>query len=89
MIEKILNLENTRISYDKLILSPGISIEYETVDGLKNALNKNSIFTAWKAGEETSFLAKRIKVLTDEENVVISIPLSPYRCPPGPMEEHY
>ena len=83
---KILNLENTKVSYDKLILSPGISIEYETVDGLKNALNKNSIFTAWKAGEETSFLAKRIKVLTDEENVVISIPLSPYRCPPGPYE---
>ena len=49
-------------------------------------LNKNSIFTAWKAGEETNFLAKRIKMLNDEENVVISIPLSPYRCPPGPYE---
>ena len=83
---KTLNLENTKMSYDKLILSPGISIEYETVDGLKNALNKNSIFTAWKAGEETSYLAKRIKMLADEENVVISIPLSPYRCPPGPYE---
>lgn len=83
---KTLNLENTKISYDKLILSPGISIEYETVDGLKNALNKNSIFTAWKAGEETSYLAKRIKMLADDENVVISIPLSPYRCPPGPYE---
>ena len=83
---KTLFLEDKKISYDKLILSPGISIEYETIDGLKNSLNKKSIFTAWKAGEETSFLAKRIKMLNDDENFVISIPLSPYRCPPGPYE---
>ena len=84
--KKKIYTKKSSISYDKLILSPGISIDYDTVEGLKKSLNKNSIFTAWKAGEETSFLAKRIKMLNAGENVVISIPLSPYRCPPGPYE---
>ena len=84
--KKKIVLTKSNISYDKLILSPGISIQYETVDGLENSLNRSSVFTAWKAGEETSFLAKRIKMLNDGENVVISIPTSPYRCPPGPYE---
>ena len=35
---------------------------------------------------ETSLFSNRIKELKNEENIIISIPLSPYRCPPGPYE---
>ena len=31
-------------------------------------------------------LSKMVKNIEDGKNVVISIPLSPYRCPPGPYE---
>ncbi len=84
--KKIIKLKNSTIRYDKLILSPGIEMEYEKVLGLKNALQSNYVFTAWKAGEETKLFSDQITKLKDNEKVIITIPLSPYRCPPGPYE---
>ena len=66
-------------------MSPGIQLNYSSIDGLENVDDK-SLFTAWKAGKETKNLAENIKSLQDNDNVIITIPLSPYRCPPGPYE---
>ena len=44
-----------------------------------------TFFQAWKAGKETNVLAKRISEIQDNDNI-ITVPLSPYRCPPGPYE---
>ena len=38
---------------------------------------------AWKAGPQTMLLRKQLQAMHDGGNVVISIPLSPFRCPPG------
>ena len=84
--KKLLVFNDSKIYYDKLVLSPGVELQNNSIQGLEKSLNNNSVFTAWKAGKETAAFSKRIKSLNDNENIIISIPLSPYRCPPGPYE---
>ena len=81
-----ITLKDTKIKYDKLIVSPGVKLEYEKIIGLTDALGSNSVYTAWKAGEETRLLSNQVKNIEDNNKIIITIPLSPYRCPPGPYE---
>ena len=81
-----ITLKDTKIRYDKLIVSPGVKLEYEKIIGLTDALGSNSVYTAWKAGEETRLLSNQVKNIEDNNKIIITIPLSPYRCPPGPYE---
>ena len=81
-----ITLKDTKIKYDKLIVSPGVKLEYEKIIGLTNALESNSVYTAWKAGEETRLFSNQVKNIKDNNKIIITIPLSPYRCPPGPYE---
>ena len=83
--KKLISTNETSLKYDKLILSPGIQLDFSNIDGIKNSY-KNSIFTAWKAGNETLNFSKEIRDIENGDNIIISIPLSPYRCPPGPYE---
>ena len=83
--KKNIKTKETKFDFDKLILSPGIHLDYSSIEGFKNT-NDISLFTAWKAGNETKSLANRVKNLQNNDNVVITIPMSPYRCPPGPYE---
>ena len=81
-----ITLKDTKIKYDKLIVSPGVKLEYEKIIGLTDALDSNSVYTAWKAGEETRLFSNQVKNIEDNNKIIITIPLSPYRCPPGPYE---
>ncbi len=81
-----IKLKDTKIKYDKLIVSPGVKLEYEKIIGLTEALDSNSVYTAWKAGEETRLFSNQVKNIEDNNKIIITIPLSPYRCPPGPYE---
>ena len=85
-IKKEINIGDSKIFYDKLILSPGVELELNAINGLENAINNNSVFTAWKAGVETKNFANRIRKVENNNRIIITIPLSPYRCPPGPYE---
>lgn len=74
-----------RITYDRLIVSPGVDFIYETIPGMDGAAR--SLFPhAMKAGEQTVQLRRELEALTPGQNVIISIPEAPYRCPPGPYE---
>lgn len=75
-----------RIGYDKLILSPGIDLMFDTIEGLKAASASGQILQAWKAGPETLALRKQLEQMPDGGVYAISIPEAPYRCPPGPYE---
>lgn len=77
-------INNNKIHYSKLIVSTGVELDYSKIEGWTN--NKILFPSAWEAGEETRQLSKRIKHINSNSNFVISIPLSPYRCPPGPYE---
>lgn len=74
------------ISYDKLILAPGISMNMASVEGLAQANAEGITLQAWKAGPETVALHKQIADMPDGGVVALTIPLAPYRCPPGPYE---
>ena len=82
---KIVSTNNYNIYYDKLVLSPGIELDYSNIENWNNNSSKQ-FPAAWKAGKETILLSQQIKNIDDGGVVGISIPLSPYRCPPGPYE---
>jgi len=44
------------------------------------------VLHAWKAGEQTIALRRQLEQIRDGGVYVLSIPLAPYRCPPGPYE---
>jgi sulfide dehydrogenase [flavocytochrome c] flavoprotein subunit len=74
------------IRYDKLVLSPGIELMFNSIEGLKQANANGQILQAWKAGPETANLRKQLVDMPDGGVFAISIPEAPYRCPPGPYE---
>ncbi|MBU3648788.1 MAG: flavocytochrome C [Limnohabitans sp.] len=74
------------IRYDKLILSPGIDLMFDRIEGLKAASASGQILQAWKAGPETAALRKQLEQMPDGGTFAITIPEAPYRCPPGPYE---
>ena len=83
--KKIIITDKQNIIYDKLILSPGVQLDYSTIENW-NESYREDFPAAWKAGEETILLSNKIKNLPNGGIVAISIPLGPYRCPPGPYE---
>lgn len=74
------------IQYDKLILSPGVELMFDGVQGLKAANDSGRILQAWKAGPETVALRKQLEAMPDGGVFAITVPEQPYRCPPGPYE---
>ncbi len=74
------------IGYDKLIVSPGIDMMWNSVEGLQAANASGQILHAWKAGPETVALRKQLEAMPDGGVFAIAVPLAPYRCPPGPYE---
>ena len=76
------------ISYDKLLLSPGIDMMWDEVEGLAAAHERadRRVLHAWKAGPETAQLRRQLEDMPDGGVFAISIPEAPYRCPPGPYE---
>ncbi|HYD33509.1 MAG TPA: NAD(P)/FAD-dependent oxidoreductase [Methylophilaceae bacterium] len=83
---KKLVLRRGELSYDKLILAPGVDFIYDHLPSLQSEVARNQIPHAWKAGEQTLNLHKQLRTMPHNGTFVISIPLMPYRCPPGPYE---
>jgi sulfide dehydrogenase [flavocytochrome c] flavoprotein chain len=76
----------TTLSYDRLIVSPGIDFFYDAIPGLKSADAQIRVPHAWKAGPQTVALRKQLEAMRDGGVFVFQFPMSPYRCPPGPYE---
>ncbi len=74
------------LSYDKLVLSPGIDLNLGSVEGLAEAQASGQILQAWKAGPETLALRRQLEAMPDGGVYAITIPEAPFRCPPGPYE---
>ena len=73
------------LPYDRLVVSPGIDFMHDAIQGY-NADAQKTILHSWKAGPETVALRRQLEGMRDGGVCVISIPLAPYRCPPGPYE---
>ncbi len=74
------------LPYDRLIVSPGIDFMWETLPGMASQAAKDKVLHAWKAGAQTVALRKQLEAMPDGGVYALSIPLAPYRCPPGPYE---
>jgi sulfide dehydrogenase [flavocytochrome c] flavoprotein chain len=74
------------LSYDRIVLSPGIDFMFDQIPGLNNAAAQDKILHAWKAGAQTVALRKQLEAMPDGGTYAIAIPKAPYRCPPGPYE---
>ena len=74
------------LTYDRLVLSPGVEFLYNQVPGLESAAAQETVLHAWKAGPQTVALRRQLEAMPDGGVYAITIPTAPYRCPPGPYE---
>jgi len=73
------------ISYDRLVLAPGL--DFDLMPGMSSlAEYETRVPHAWKAGPQTQLLRNQLLAMPAGQNVVLTIPKAPYRCPPGPYE---
>jgi len=74
------------LAYERLIVSPGIDFQFGEVQGYEAAMNEGAVLHAWKAGPQTVALRRQLEQMPDGGVYLLSVPLAPYRCPPGPYE---
>jgi sulfite dehydrogenase len=74
------------LKYDRLVVSPGIDFMVEQISGYAAAMSTGRVLHAWKAGPQTVALQRQLAEMRDGGVYVLSVPLAPYRCPPGPYE---
>lgn len=77
--------DGTVLTYDRLVLSPGIDFHVEALPGYDEAASEKMPH-AWKAGAQTLLLRKQLEAMDDGGTVAIAIPANPSRCPPAPYE---
>lgn len=74
------------LDYDRLVIAPGVDFMWDKLPMLASAEAQEKIPHAWKAGPQTVNLRKQLEAMPDGGIFALSIPLAPYRCPPGPYE---
>ncbi len=73
------------ISYDSLVISPGIDFVEGSVAGW-DLTSQNAMPHAYKAGSQTQLLKAQIEAMPTGGTFAMVAPPNPYRCPPGPYE---
>ena len=76
----------SELPYDRLILSPGVDFMMDTLPGMAKAGAQDQVLHAWRAGAQTLALRRQLEAMPDGGVYALTIPLAPYRCPPGPYE---
>jgi NADPH-dependent 2,4-dienoyl-CoA reductase/sulfur reductase-like enzyme len=76
--------DNTVVTYDRLVLAPGV--EFMDAYGLTQSDYDNKTPHAWRAGPQTELLRQQLVGMPNNGTFVMSIPRAPFRCPPGPYE---
>lgn len=77
--------DGARLSYDRLVLSPGIDIRWGAIAGYDRAAAE--VFPhAWNDGAQVALLHRQLTAMDDGGSVVITAPVNPARCPPAPYE---
>src|SRR5204862_6298234 len=56
------------------------------LQGYQAAMDAGRVLHAWRAGTQTIELRRQLERMADGGVFVISVPMTPFRCPPGPYE---
>lgn len=83
---KKVTMKRGDISYDRLIVAPGVDFNYDSLPNLQSENAQEQVPHAWKAGWQTVNLRKQLESMPDGGVFVLTVPKVPYRCPPGPYE---
>ncbi len=83
--KQVVLADGSRLSYDRLVVSPGIALKYDSVPGWGKE-HEVAMPHAWLPGEQTQILKKRLDAVPDGGVIVMIAPPNPFRCPPGPYE---
>ncbi len=79
--------EGQTLSYDKLVVSPGIAVKYESVPGYSVAASNGRAPHAYLTdGGAKQHLKRLLERMDNGGTVAMVMPGNPYRCPPGPYE---
>jgi hypothetical protein len=62
------------LRYDKVVVSPGVALMMNSIEGLAQANKAGITLQAWKAGPETIALHKQLTAMRDGGTYAISIP---------------
>ncbi|MCI6476102.1 MAG: FCSD flavin-binding domain-containing protein [Mucispirillum sp.] len=83
--KKILKTSAGDFAYDVLIVSPGISMDYDPALNF-TAERQKEMPHAWIAGPQTMQLKDMVSKIKAGDTVIFRTPVALYRCPPGPYE---
>lgn len=78
---KVTLADGTVLTADRIVMAPGIS--FDDVPGLGTS---DKMPHAWQAGPQTALLASQLNAMPSGGVMILTIPKTPYRCPPGPYE---
>jgi NADPH-dependent 2,4-dienoyl-CoA reductase/sulfur reductase-like enzyme len=82
--KKVALADGSTLAYDRLIVAPGVV--FDVLPGLESDAARSRVVHAWQAGPETTTLRNQLVAMPAGGTFVMTIPASPYRCPPGPYE---
>ncbi|MES2151935.1 MAG: NAD(P)/FAD-dependent oxidoreductase [Pseudomonadota bacterium] len=74
------------LAYDRLIISPGVDFMWDELPAMQDPGAQERLPHAWKAGAQTLALRAQLEAMADGGVFAITVPLTPFRCPPGPYE---
>jgi NADPH-dependent 2,4-dienoyl-CoA reductase/sulfur reductase-like enzyme len=77
--------DGRRLPYDRLVVSPGIDLKYDSVPGWSRDAEE-AMPHGWKPGRQTQLIRQRLDAVPDGGTILMIAPPNPYRCPPGPYE---
>ena len=77
--------DGSTLSYDRLLVAPGIDLKFDSVPGYSQAAAERMPH-AWQAGPQTQLLKRQLDAVPNGGVIVMIAPPNPYRCPPGPYE---
>lgn len=74
------------VHYDRLVVSPGIKLLYDRIEGYSEEIANTKVPSGWIPGKQTQMLHDQLKAMPQGGTFLIVSPPNPYRCPPGPYE---
>lgn len=69
-----------------LIIAPGVDFIYDDLPMLASFEAQQKIPHAWKAGPQTEILKQQLHGMKKGGTMIMTVPATPFRCPPGPYE---